>query len=101
MKKRISILVVAGLLVGAYFWLRPRVVWLDGFDGTIQSKVEEQLPTVGATGGREISRYCLDVMTDSGRLVRVPVAPLIYYEAAVGMRVHKSPFSSGLELQGP
>lgn len=101
MKKLISSLVVGGLLVAAYFLLRSHVVWLDGFDGTVLVKIETEVPTVGKDGGRKISRYALDVETDSGRLVRVPVDQLTYFDAGEGVRVHKTPFSSDLEIKSP
>jgi len=57
--------------------------------------------TVGKDIGQKISRYYLEVQTDSGRLVRVPVEQLTYFDADEGMRVHKAPFTSSVDLISP
>ena len=101
MKKLLSLVVVCALLAGGYLLLRPRVVWLDFFEGTIVAKIEDEVATVGKSIGQRISKYYLDIKTDSGRQVRVPVEQLTYFDSDEGMRVHKGPFTTSIELLSP
>ena len=99
MKKLLTLVIIVGLLAGAYFLLRTRVLWLDSFEGTITERAIDEVATVKRAGAQTISSFFLSVETDDGRSVVVPCDQLQYFRARRGMRVHKSPFSSSLVLQ--
>jgi hypothetical protein len=98
MKRVIFWLAIAGLLVGGFFLLHKQVLWLDYFDGTLVKRIEDQVATVRKVGNQTISNYSFAIETDDGREVLAPVDQLVYFRAREGMRVHKSPFSSTIEL---
>jgi len=99
-KKILDLLVLAAILAGAYFLLRPRVLWLDYFEGEIQDKREQELATVSDRRvTQEISHYFLDVSTSDGRSLEIEVPQDVYFRARRGMKVHKPPFTSGLQLR--
>lgn len=98
MKKILTMLVVAGLLVGAFFLLHKQILWLDFFDGTIRERIEDQVATVSKAGNQSISYYFFAIETDDGRLVQAPVDQLVYFRAREGMRVSKPPFSPAVSL---
>ncbi|HUU03884.1 MAG TPA: hypothetical protein VM425_20785 [Myxococcota bacterium] len=99
MKKIFKIIIVLGVLTGAFFALHTRVLWLDYFDGTIVDKEERSVATVTRKGhAQDISEYFLDIETDSGRKVKMQVDQLLYYRSRNSMRVRKRPFSSRADL---
>jgi hypothetical protein len=98
-KKLLTPIIVVGLLVGAYFLLRTRVLWLDSFEGTISERSIDEVATVKTAGSQTIASFFLSVETDDGRSVVVPSDQLQYFRARRGMRVHKAPFSSSLVLE--
>ena len=98
MKRLLSIIIVAGLLVGAYFLLRTSIVWLDDFDGTIIERLEDEVATVSEHQTQTISTYFFEIETDDGRTVKVQVDQLQYFRASEGARVIKSPFTSSVVL---
>ncbi len=98
MKKLLSIIVVVGLLVGAFFMLRTRIVWLDYFNGTIIERSEDEVATVKVDQTQTISSYFFEIETDDGRIVKVQVDQLQYFRAREGARVTKSPFTSSVLL---
>ncbi len=97
-KTFIKLLVFTAIAVAAFFLLRHHVLWLDSFEGTIQERIEDQVPTVTKDVGQEISYYYFRIQTDEGRDLVVPVKQLLYFRARPGMRVTKSSFSSSVSL---
>jgi hypothetical protein len=91
-------LILAVVVVGAFFLLRKHVVWLDYFEGTISERQDRQTSAVVDRRYTEISEYYLVVDTDDGRQVTVPVEQLVYFEAREGMRIKKSPFTRDVHL---
>ena len=99
LRRVLTPLIVAALLVGAFFLLRTQVVWLDYFDGTITERIDKPVPTVIDRRAQEISEYSLVVATDDGRQVTVPVEQLVYFQSREGMRIKKAPFTSDVTLE--
>jgi len=93
LKRILTPLIAAALLVGAYFLVRKQVTWLDYFEGTIAERIDKLVPTVIDRRAQEISEYFFVVDTDDGRQVTVPVEQLLFFRAREGMRVKKSPFT--------
>lgn len=91
-------LVAAAVLVGAFFLLRTQVLWLDFFEGTIVERVDKLVPTVIDRHAQDISEYYLVIDTDDGRQVTVQVEQLFFFESREGMRVGKSPFTLAIRL---
>jgi hypothetical protein len=98
MRRVLSPLILAAVLVGAFFLLRKHVTWLDYFEGTITERQDQQTSALVERRYTEISEYFLVVDTDDGRQVTVPVEQLVYFEAREGMRVKKSPFTRDVQL---
>ncbi len=94
----IKLLVLTAIGVGSFFILQHHVLWLDSFDGTIQQRIEDQVPTVSTQIAQEISYYYFKIQTDDGREIVVAVDQLMYFRARPGMRVSKHPFSSSVTL---
>jgi len=99
MKLAIKVVVIAAIVVGAFFLLRTRILWLDYFDGTIVKKVEKDLVTVIDRHAQDIGTYYLEVVTEDARELTVQVDQLQYFRAKKGMRVNKEPFTSEVRLQ--
>ena len=91
-------LILAAVLVGAFFLLRTHVTWLDYFEGTIVERIDKLVPTVIDRRAQEISEYFLVVDTDDGRQVTIPVEQLVFFQAREGMRIKKSPFTRAVSL---
>ena len=91
-------LILAAALVGAFFLLRTKVLWLDYFDGTIIERVDKLVPTVIDRHAQELSEYFLVIDTDDGRQVTVQVEQLLFFESREGTRVCKSPFTQDVRL---
>ena len=99
MKWAIKAVVIAAVLVGAFFLLRTRILWLDYFDGTVVKKVEKVLPTVLDHHTQEISTFYFEIVTDDDdRELTVEVDQLLYFRARKGMRVTKESFSLKIRL---
>jgi hypothetical protein len=98
LKQVMKILVFAGVVLAAYFLLKPRVYWLDSFMGTVEEKVETATPTVRDRRPVETSDYFLRVATDDGRELTVRVDQLVYFKAREGMQVVKESFSNELRI---
>jgi hypothetical protein len=99
MKKFLKIVIVIGVLAGAFFTLHTRIMWLDYFDGTIVDRQEKSVATVTRRGhAQNISEFFLTIETDSGRTVVVEVDQLLYFRSRTKMRVSKRPFSSQVDL---
>jgi uncharacterized membrane protein len=98
LRRLLTPLVVAALLVAAFFLLRKQVLWLDYFEGTITERIDKLVPTVIDRHAQEISEYYLVVDTDDGRQVTVLVEQLFFFRAREGMRVRKSPFTLEVQL---
>lgn len=94
----IKLFVVLVMGVVAFFLLQHHVLWLDSFEGTIQERIEDQVPTVTTKVAQEISYYYFRIQTDDGRDLKVAVNQLLYFRARQGMRVSKSPFSASVSL---
>jgi hypothetical protein len=99
LRRILTPLIVAAILVGAFFLLRTQIVWLDYFDGTITERIDKLMPTVIDRRAQEISEYFLVVATDDGRQVKVPVEQLVYFQSREGMRIRKSPFTGNVTLE--
>lgn len=97
-RRVLSPLILAAVLVGAFFLLRRHVTWLDYFEGTVTERQDQQTSAVIDRRYTEISEYFLVVDTDDGRQVTVPVEQLVYFEAREGMRIKKSPFTRDVRL---
>ena len=99
MKRLLKVIILLAILVGAYFGLKPHILWLDYFDGTITDKVETSVPTVlDKKHAQNISEYFFVVATDDGRELKVLVKQLDYFRSRPQMRVSKGPFSSDIQL---
>ncbi|MBW1807896.1 MAG: hypothetical protein JRJ19_06405 [Deltaproteobacteria bacterium] len=99
MKRLLKIIILLAILAGAYFGLRPHILWLDYFDGTITEKVEKSVPTVmDKKHAQDISEYSFIVATDDGRELKVLVKQLQYFRSRPQMRVKKGPFTSDIQL---
>jgi hypothetical protein len=86
-------------LAGGYFLLKPHVVWLDTFEGTILTKVEKEVPTViDKKHAQIITEYFFVVETEGNRELTVQVDQLLYFRAREGMQVSKAPFTNRIEL---
>jgi len=99
MKRFFKIIIVLGVLTGAFLALHTRVPWLDYFDGTIVDKEERSVATVTRKGhAQDISEYFIEIETDSGRKVKMQVDQLLYFRSRNKMRVSKGPFTSRVDL---
>jgi hypothetical protein len=98
MRRVLTPLILAALLVGAFFLLRTRVLWLDYFEGTVVERIDKLVPTIIDRHAQDISEYYLVVDTDDGRQVTVQVEQLLFFESREGMRVCKSPFTLEVHL---
>lgn len=99
-QKILNLLILAAIVGGAYFLLRHRVLWLDSFDGVIEDKLEQELATVSdSRKTQEISHYFLRIGTRDGRTLDIEVPQDIYFRARRDMEVHKSPFTTAVQLQ--
>jgi hypothetical protein len=99
MKRLLKIIILLAVLAGAYIGLRPRILWLDYFDGTITDKVVTTIPTVlDKKHAQHLSDYFFIVVTDDDRELKVQVEQLQYFRARPQMRVSKKPFSANIEL---
>ena len=99
MKWAIKAAIIAAVLVGAFFLLRTRILWLDYFEGTILERVEKSTPTVSERYAQEISEFFFQIKTDDDRELTVEVDQLLYFRARKGMRVEKGPFSLKIGLK--
>ncbi|MBN2497515.1 MAG: hypothetical protein JXR96_23180 [Deltaproteobacteria bacterium] len=100
MRRLLPALVVLACLIVTYFVLRPRVLWLDSFEGVVVSRAESPVTIVESSQTAHTSTYHLEVETDGGRRIRVEVDSLLYFQARRGCRVSKPPFSQKLHLIG-
>jgi len=98
-KRLLKIVILLAVLAGAYFGLKPRILWLDYFDGTITEKVVTTIPTVlDNKHAQHMNSYFFIVATDDDRELKVAVEQLQYFRARPQMRVSKKPFSSDITL---
>jgi hypothetical protein len=99
MKRIVRYLIVVALLLAAWYVARPRVLWLDYFEGTITDRYERPVPTVReGRKTQELSEYYWQVLTQDARRLEVEVPQDRYFRSRIGMKVKKAPFTVEVEL---